>query len=105
MARDPFYNTAEWRNLRARYLAAHPVCEVPGCGEKSSHVDHRLPIKAGGAKTDRRNLQALCHSHHSSKTAQGDGGFGNRRKVVKLRVKGADVNGWPLDPEHHWNKR
>lgn len=105
MAKDPFYDSAAWRKARADYLAKHRTCEVPGCPKKSGHVDHKVPRARGGASLDDRNFQALCHSHHSSKTAQSDGGFGNRSGgKVKLVVKGADANGRPLDPNHHWNK-
>jgi 5-methylcytosine-specific restriction protein A len=58
------------------YLAAHPVCERPDCAEASTDVDHKVRRRDGG--TDEwTNLQALCHPHHSVKTAQRDGAFGN----------------------------
>lgn len=64
------------------YLAEHPTCEwEEGCGAEARHVDHKDgqgPLAPRGH--DWSNLQALCHSHHSTKTALYDGGFGNRPK-------------------------
>jgi 5-methylcytosine-specific restriction enzyme A len=69
------YDTA-WRKLRAAYLAANPWCAEPGCTEPATHVDHRTTRRSGGTD-DWSNLQGLCWSHHSAKTARQDGGFGN----------------------------
>lgn len=71
-----------WRKVRASYLLRHPLCVV--CGRagrtvEAAEVDHIVPIANGGARLDERNLQALCHSCHSRKTARTDGGFGRRR--------------------------
>jgi 5-methylcytosine-specific restriction protein A len=60
--------------IRDAFLKARPFCEL--CGAPSTDVDHRVPRRRGG--TDHwANLQALCHPHHSAKTAREDGGFGN----------------------------
>lgn len=50
-------------------LRDHPWCQVPGCTNMATDVDHVEPIEAGGAPFDRSNLQALCKKHHSAKTA------------------------------------
>jgi 5-methylcytosine-specific restriction protein A len=69
---------ATWRVIRARYLYAHPVCEDPsGCVSPSVDVDHIDGRGPSGDNSD-GNLQALCHPHHSEKTALRDGGFGRR---------------------------
>ena len=68
---------AEWRETREAYLAEHPFCVV--CGRPAEVVDHIIPIADGGARLDWSNLQALCATHHSRKTAKQDGGFGNPR--------------------------
>lgn len=70
------YSTPAWRALRAAFLAVHPMCQHPGCNERSSHVDHKRSRRRGGSDAW-ANLQALCRSHHSEKTASQDGGFGN----------------------------
>ena len=98
MAHDPFYDSPAWRTLRRQFIAEHPECSVMGCGKRSSHVDHIVARRRGGASLDPANLQALCHSCHSRKTAQRDGAFGN-----PTRMKGCDASGRPLDPQHRWN--
>lgn len=106
MPHDPFYVSAAWRLVRAKVLAANPVCIVPGCLAGARHVDHLVARGRGGAPLDPSNLQALCHSHHSVKTATSDGGFGRTgRAPVKLVAKGCNADGSPRDPGHHWPPR
>lgn len=72
--------TAQWAKFRAEYLTFHPYC----VSEK--HIGQRVPAtdvdhidgtgRNGPRAYDEGNLQPLCHSCHSSKTAQYDGGFG-----------------------------
>jgi 5-methylcytosine-specific restriction protein A len=69
------YDSA-WRKTREAFLAVNPWCCVPGCTERASHVDHKRTRRSGGSD-DWSNLQGLCWSHHSQKTARHDGGFGN----------------------------
>jgi len=73
---------AAWRERRAAFLAAHPVCELrlPGCTERASVVDHRIPKSQGGADHP-SNYQSACAPCHNRKTASEDGGFGNARKT------------------------
>jgi len=93
------YNDPAWKALRAEHLKAHPRCAA--CGERATAVDH---VKAW--RGDRRlflardNLQSLCRSCHSKKTASEDGGFGN----PEARPKGCDASGSPIDPSHPWFK-
>lgn len=60
---------ATWRNIRARYLKAHPFCETPGCHTPATDV-HHLDGRGPRGNNNTSNLQALCHSHHSSITAR-----------------------------------
>lgn len=64
-----------WRQIRANFLRKHPVCAC--CPERSTDVDHIIALASGGTHRD-DNLQALCKSCHSRKTAQQDHGFGNQ---------------------------
>ena len=69
---------ARWRRLRKLFLASNPLCV--DCLEEhiirsATEVDHILPKSQGGAD-DWDNLQALCKSHHSQKTARKDGRWG-----------------------------
>ena len=103
----PFYRSAEWRAFRARILRHRQgVCAVPGCPRRATHVDHLDPVRTAPSRAlDPLNVQALCHAHHSAKTAGADGGFGNPRGGgAPLRVKGCDADGVPLDPRHPWRR-
>ena len=66
---------ARWRKLRGMILARQPYCQTEGCNEWATEVDHIVSKRDGG--TDRvENLQGLCKSCHSRKTATEDGGWG-----------------------------
>lgn len=66
---------ARWRRLRMMILRRDPICRM--CNRAASvHVDHIVPRARGGQDTD-GNLQGLCPSCHSRKTAREDGGFGH----------------------------
>ena len=56
-----------WRRLRLWVLRREPWCRV--CSEPATEVDHLLPRKFGGIHA-RQNLQGLCKSCHSAKTAR-----------------------------------
>ncbi|MCA9312292.1 MAG: HNH endonuclease [Phycisphaerales bacterium] len=71
-----------WQHLRRWFLMRHPLCQHcqrDGRTTPATEVDHVVPIRAGGARLDQANLQALCKSCHSRKTvrdqrARGEGG-------------------------------
>jgi 5-methylcytosine-specific restriction endonuclease McrA len=62
------YRSAAWRRVRREVLKAHPWCQAPDCTNMAFAVDHIVPLREGGAKLARSNLQALCARHHSQKT-------------------------------------
>lgn len=71
-----------WRRLRRLVLRLQPFCVDPfghhavdGRFEVATEVDHIVPRRAGG-KDVIENLQSLCITCHSRKTARFDGGFG-----------------------------
>jgi len=68
-----------WRRLRRMVLNREPLCREclkEGRLTPATEVDHIIPLASGGTN-DLENLQPLCHSCHSRKTAKEDGGFGN----------------------------
>ena len=62
-----YWSSARWRKIRKKFLQEHPYCCK--CGAKATEVDHIIPISKGGTD-DKNNLQALCKSCHSRKTAK-----------------------------------
>lgn len=87
---------AAWRKLRASVLREQPLCEHCLRNDDrpvmATDVDH---IDNDPTNNSRDNLQSLCHECHSRKT-QADMG-----KLVRY---GCDERGFPLDPEHPWNR-
>ena len=58
---------AAWRRIRARYAAAHPLCEKclqDGRIVPVEEVHHVLPVSMGGTNDD-SNLMSLCRSCHN----------------------------------------
>ena len=69
-----------WRERRILFLQRNPLCAhclAAGRTTPATDVDH-VVAKARGGTDDPRNLQALCHACHSTKTAAEDGAFGRR---------------------------
>lgn len=67
-----FYQSREWRRVRAAFLREHPLCaacEARGRVVPAVVADHVQPLKDGGLRFDWANLQALCVSCHNRKTA------------------------------------
>lgn len=91
------YKTARWRAMREQHLAIHPLCvwcKQEGRTEAATVVDHVLAHR-GDERVffDGRNLQGLCKRHH-------DGAAQSRDRTG--RIRGCDVHGFPLDPQHPW---
>ncbi len=91
------YSTPEWKALRSQHLKTNRVCVQ--CGSHATVVDHIRPWKGDRRLfLDPANMQSLCRSCHSTKTASTDGGFGNPTD----RPLGCDPSGRPLDPKNPW---
>jgi len=63
-----FYNSRRWRKTSKLFLSLNPICVE--CGNLAKHSDHIKRIADGGDPYSFTNLQALCISCHSSKTAK-----------------------------------
>lgn len=67
------YKTPEWQTLRSEQLLREPWCRECakyGVRTRATDVDHIRDHKGDWAVfTDAVNLQSLCHSCHSRKTA------------------------------------
>lgn len=64
------YKTKRWQIARQQALRAHPYCEADWCTQPATDVDHITPLAEFGEAYNPRNLQSLCHAHHSQKTAR-----------------------------------
>jgi len=95
---DPRYHTAQWKKLRAIVLRESPLCHYckqAGRVTVATTVDHATPIARGGEFFDRANLRSACENCNYSKRDQTEDEF---------LVKGCDVNGIPLSPNHPWRQ-
>lgn len=66
-----FYNSKQWRELRAMYIKEKPLCEwcnEEGVVKGADVVDHIKEIRDGGERLDQENLMSMCHMHHNQKT-------------------------------------
>lgn len=77
----------DWDHIRESVLKRDEYlcqgeCKKEGIYIPAKHVDHIIPFKGKDdpRRLDLSNLQALCVSCHSRKTAREDGGFGHRKK-------------------------
>ena len=76
-----FYNSWKWRKFRKSYLERNPVCvmcEADGIVTPAQVVDHIIPMRAGGAAFDEKNLQSLCRHHHDIKSGKDRHGIGKQ---------------------------
>ena len=64
--------TWTWGNFRNEYLS-QPGLKCALCGrprDGTFQLDHKIPVAAGGAPRDLKNLQPLCERCHRMKTKQ-----------------------------------
>ena len=92
-----WYNTKHWRARRDYQLSIEPLCRLckdMGLLTTASVADHIIPHR-GREDLFEGELQSLCAACHSSvKQSQERTG----------RLRGAAIDGRPLDPNHHWNR-
>lgn len=64
------YGLKRWRGIRARFLAANPVCP---CGQLATEVDH---IDGDNTNNVLSNFQQYCKACHARKGCEHDGLLG-----------------------------
>jgi len=73
------------------------MCAEQGKVTPATVVDHVKPHKGDQQlfwdKTNHQALCKLCHDAHK------------KRLELSGKVVGCDVNGTPIDPNHHWLKQ
>ena len=77
---------------------ANPLCEfclADGRFSQADVVDHVEPHRGNATLFFTGKLQSLCKQHHDST---------KQREEKSGVVTGGDVNGDPLNENHHWNK-
>ncbi len=79
------YRSPQWQAMRRQQLTSQPFCAEclkVGRYTLASEVDHIVPHRNDERLFyDPLNLQSLCRSCHSAKTAREDGGFGRARHI------------------------
>jgi 5-methylcytosine-specific restriction enzyme A len=79
------------------FLSQNPLCvfckKYENRDTEAVIVDHIIPHKGDYSLFwDSNNWQSLCATHHS----------GLKADMERGRVKGCDINGLPIDANHHW---
>ena len=64
---DPGAYGSAWRRARDQYIAAHPICETPGCRAPASEVHH---LDGNPRNNDPSNHRALCVGCHGTITGR-----------------------------------
>ena len=88
-------NSEAWYRLRRSVLAEQPLCQYcpPGVITPATEVDHK---NNDPADNSRENLVSCCKPCHSIKTMADL--YGRPARM------GCDVDGWPINPSHHFNE-
>ncbi len=82
------YTSKAWRAIRKRQLDAEPLCrqcQQDGKRAEATEVDHILPRSRGGSD-DESNLQSLCKSCHSRKTAEDSIAVEDKPRTVEVEL-------------------
>ena len=73
------------------YQAAHPICEMPGCMERSMRTPHHIKHRGSGGGDIPDNLISLCIAHHSR--VHSEAKF--KQYVEKVKYGIQSVGGFP----------
>ncbi|MBI1189025.1 MAG: HNH endonuclease [Alphaproteobacteria bacterium] len=92
---------SKWQRARKNFLAKEGnqlcvYCLREGRVTEAKVVDHKVPHKNDPILFwDSKNWQPLCKPCHDSV---------KRAEELSGKVRGADIDGMPLDPSHPWAK-
>lgn len=94
------YNNRRWRSCRLVHLRKHPLCVrclLSGQVTEATVVDHIKPHHGDPVLFwDKTNWQSLCASCHSG---------GKKTEEQRGFAPGANAEGLPIDPKHHWYRK
>lgn len=89
----------KWAAARREHLADNPFCvycETDGRMTWATIVDHITPHRGDPILFwNADNWQSLCETHHNA---------AKQSEEKSGTVRGCDVDGIPLDPDHHWSE-
>lgn len=92
------YNDRKWRAKRLAQITAEPLCAYclrMSLTTAATVADHVVPHRGDIDLFWTGELQSLCKLHHdSTKAREENGGWDSA----------ADVNGFPIDPNHPANR-
>jgi 5-methylcytosine-specific restriction endonuclease McrA len=92
MPGDPYYQSRQWRRLRATALQRDAyTCTVKGCRDRAEIVDHTVSRRNGGLNA-LSNLRSLCKLHDGQVKEKSDG---DRANGGKFKLIGCGPDGWP----------
>jgi|SRR6185369_40827 len=102
MPGDPFYSTPAWRALRLATLKSQgwrcEWCGVSIAKPGAARVDHiQTRREAPPLELEPSNVRGLCHLCDARRHAE-------KGRALVARI-GANADGWPKDPAHHWNRK
>ncbi len=93
------YDLRRWRRESRAYLQRNPLCrmcEAQGRTTLATVVDHIKPHRGDPELFwNQENWQGLCKTDHDA---------AKKELEMSGRLRGCDVHGRPLDPNHHWNQ-
>jgi len=100
---NAFYWSSEWKALRRAALQrANWRCENCGWpvdGPGQAHCDHIEEVKVRPELAlELSNVRILCRACHNASHNRTHG-----TRPDRIPIKGCDIHGMPLDPEHPWN--
>jgi 5-methylcytosine-specific restriction endonuclease McrA len=78
-------------------------CTVAGCpmpGTVADHIETRPDVPYSTPQDVLENLRTLCKSHDAQVKERRRGQALTRKQSGNFRLRGCDVEGWPLEPMH-----